>query len=104
MLYVFAHFSDKLRMRSPFILAGLVMCLIGFSINISSVANGVKYFGTFFVVAGVYAPFPGVVAWSVTPTTPVISLDQLISLISLGSGAIFLVSISEGLAWPYISG
>ena len=53
-------------MRSPFILAGLVMCLIGFSINISTVPNGVKYFGTFFVVAGAYAPFPGVVAWSVS--------------------------------------
>jgi hypothetical protein len=64
-LYVFAHFSDKLKMRSPFILAGLLMCLIGFSINISNAHNGVKYFGTFLVVAGAYAPFPGVVAWSV---------------------------------------
>ncbi|KAL0946276.1 hypothetical protein HGRIS_012528 [Hohenbuehelia grisea] len=62
-LYTFAHYSDKLRMRSPFILAGLTMCLIGFSINISGVATGVKYFGTFLVVAGSYAAFPGVVAW-----------------------------------------
>ncbi|KAJ8455561.1 hypothetical protein ONZ45_g18911 [Pleurotus djamor] len=59
----FAHYSDKLRMRSPFIMAGLFMCLIGFSINISEVASGVKYFGTFLVVAGSYAAFPGVVAW-----------------------------------------
>jgi len=62
-LYFFAHYSDKLRMRSPFILAGLTMCLIGFSINISGVSTGVKYFGTFLVVAGSYAAFPGVVAW-----------------------------------------
>ncbi|KAF8240133.1 MFS general substrate transporter [Tricholoma matsutake] len=62
-LYVFANFSDKIKMRSPFVLAGLVMCLIGFTINISNVPSGVKYFGTFFVVAGAYAPFPGVVAW-----------------------------------------
>ncbi|KXN86764.1 hypothetical protein AN958_09624 [Leucoagaricus sp. SymC.cos] len=62
-LYVFAFFSDKIRMRSPFVLAGLVFCLIGFSINISTAPSGVKYFGTFWVVAGSYAAFPGVVAW-----------------------------------------
>jgi hypothetical protein len=64
-LYVFAHYSDKLHTRSPFILAGLTMCLIGYSINISTVPSGVKYFGTFFIVTGTYAPFPGAVVWSV---------------------------------------
>lgn len=63
LLYIFAHYSDKLRMRSPFIVAGLTMCLIGFSINISTAPHGVKYFGTFFVVGGSYAAFPGIVAW-----------------------------------------
>ncbi|KAK7027995.1 hypothetical protein VNI00_015081 [Paramarasmius palmivorus] len=62
-LYVFAYFSDKLKMRSPFIYASLILCLIGFSINISNVAPGVKYFGTFLCVTGSYAGFPGVVAW-----------------------------------------
>ncbi|KAF8884550.1 MFS general substrate transporter [Gymnopilus junonius] len=62
-LYAFAYYSDKIKMRSPFIILGLTFCLIGFSINISDVSNGVKYFGTFFVVAGSYAAFPGVVAW-----------------------------------------
>lgn len=52
-------------MRSPFILLGLTMLLIGFSINISPAPRGVKYFGTFFCVAGSYAAFPGVVAWLV---------------------------------------
>jgi hypothetical protein len=65
-LFVFAYYSDKLKMRSPFILAGLVMCLIGFSINISTAPNGVKYFGTFFIVIGSYAAFPGVVSWYAT--------------------------------------
>lgn len=41
------------------------MLTIGFAINISNVAPGVKYFGTFLCVAGSYAPFPGVVAWYV---------------------------------------
>ncbi|KAH8112963.1 MFS general substrate transporter [Phellopilus nigrolimitatus] len=62
-LLTFAHYSDKIQLRSPFIVLGLIMCLIGFSINISSAPRGVKYFGTFFCVAGSYAAFPGVVAW-----------------------------------------
>ena len=62
-LLLFAHYSDKIKMRSPFILIGLTMLLIGFSINISDVPRGAKYFGTFFCVAGSYASFPGVVAW-----------------------------------------
>ncbi|KAG6862812.1 hypothetical protein C0993_001390, partial [Termitomyces sp. T159_Od127] len=62
-LYIFAYLSDKMKMRSPFILAGLLMCAFGFAINISNVTHGVKYFGTFFVVAGSYSAFPGVVAW-----------------------------------------
>ncbi|KAH7883131.1 MFS general substrate transporter [Phlebopus sp. FC_14] len=62
-LLIFAHYSDKLKMRSPFIFAGLVMLAIGFSINISRAPDGVKYFGTFFCVTGSYAAFPGVVSW-----------------------------------------
>ncbi|KAG7087157.1 hypothetical protein E1B28_013137 [Marasmius oreades] len=62
-LYIFAHFSDRTRLRSPFIYASLILCLIGFSINISNVAPGVKYFGTFLCVTGSYAGFPGIVAW-----------------------------------------
>ncbi|KAF9483280.1 MFS general substrate transporter [Pholiota conissans] len=63
LLYTFAISSDRLKMRSPFIILGLVLILIGFSINISKAPSGVKYFGTFFVVGGSYASFPGVVAW-----------------------------------------
>ncbi|KAK0189866.1 MFS general substrate transporter [Armillaria mellea] len=62
-LYLFARYSDRLKMRSPFIYLGLGMLLVGFSINVSDAAPGVKYFGTFFCVAGSYASFPGVVAW-----------------------------------------
>ncbi|KAK7685745.1 hypothetical protein QCA50_011091 [Cerrena zonata] len=62
-LIIFAIWSDRIQKRSPFILAGLVMCLIGFAINISEAPIGVKYFGTFFCVSGSYAAFPGIVAW-----------------------------------------
>lgn len=62
-LITFAIWSDRIKMRSPFILAGLTMCLIGFAINISDARIGVKYFGTFLCVSGSYAAFPGVVSW-----------------------------------------
>ncbi|KAJ3840338.1 MFS general substrate transporter [Lentinula raphanica] len=59
----FAYYSDKIMMRSPFILAAQILCLIGFSINIANVSSGAKYFGTFLIVAGSYSGFPGIVAW-----------------------------------------
>lgn len=62
-LLAFAYYSDKVKMRSPFILAGLTMMLIGFAIAISAAPSGVKYFGTFLSVGGSYAAFPGVMAW-----------------------------------------
>ncbi|RPD60540.1 MFS general substrate transporter [Lentinus tigrinus ALCF2SS1-7] len=62
-LLVWAIWSDRIKKRWPFVLAGLVYCLVGFAINISDVPIGAKYFGTFLIVAGAYAGFPGVVAW-----------------------------------------
>ncbi|KAJ3714828.1 major facilitator superfamily domain-containing protein [Lentinula raphanica] len=59
----FAYYSDKIMMRSPFILAAQILCVIGFSINIANVSSGAKYFGTFLIVAGSYSGFPGIVAW-----------------------------------------
>ena len=37
-LMIFAIASDTLKMRSPFIGAGLLLCLVGFAINISDAA------------------------------------------------------------------
>ena len=53
-------------MRSPFLFACLLLGLIGFAVNISDAPNGAKYFGTFFCIAGLYAAFPGTVAWYAT--------------------------------------
>jgi len=49
-MYTFAYLSDRSKLRSPFILSGLFLCLIGYSINISRVNNGEKYFGAYFIV------------------------------------------------------
>ena len=61
----FAYYSDKLRVRYPFILAGLLQLLIGFAIQISTAPDLVKYFGTYLCVSGGFAAVPGVVAWCV---------------------------------------
>lgn len=66
-LYIFAYYSDKLKMRAPFIYAGLICLVIGYGINISNAGSGVKYFGTFWIVVGSYSAFPGVVSWCVVP-------------------------------------
>ncbi|RPD60527.1 MFS general substrate transporter [Lentinus tigrinus ALCF2SS1-6] len=55
--------SDRIQIRSPFVFAGLSLCLIGFAINISDASIGVKYFGTFLIVAGGYSSIPALLAW-----------------------------------------
>lgn len=62
LIIVFAMQSDRLQIRSPFILAGQLVSLIGFAINLSGGPRGVRYFGTFLCCAG-YAAFPVLVAW-----------------------------------------
>ncbi|KAH9846708.1 MFS general substrate transporter [Lenzites betulinus] len=58
-----SKWSDIHQKRSPSIFLGLVFCLVGFSINAADVPIGVRYFGTFLVVTGSYAGFPGNVSW-----------------------------------------
>ncbi|TFK52784.1 MFS general substrate transporter [Heliocybe sulcata] len=62
-LLLMAIWSDRIKMRSPFIVACLLMSLIGFAINITDAPTGAKYFGTFFCVVGHYAAFPGGITW-----------------------------------------
>ncbi|KAF8840157.1 MFS general substrate transporter [Paxillus ammoniavirescens] len=62
-ILVFAHFSDKTELRSPFIYAGQLIALIGYIINISDAPSGVKYFGTYLCVIGSYSSSPGSISW-----------------------------------------
>lgn len=57
--------SDRLRLRSPFIFAGLIIMLIGLSINISNTPNGVKYFGSYWIAVGAFISLAGMIAWYV---------------------------------------
>ncbi|KAF8835336.1 MFS general substrate transporter [Paxillus ammoniavirescens] len=60
---VFAHFSDKFNVRSPFIFVALSIALMGYTINISNAPPGVKYVGTYLCVIGSYTAFPGGTSW-----------------------------------------
>lgn len=62
-LLVVAHYSDKLKLRWPFIFANLLICAVGFGINLSNAPAGVKYFGTFLCATGAYSAAPGILAW-----------------------------------------
>ncbi|KIJ64854.1 hypothetical protein HYDPIDRAFT_132016 [Hydnomerulius pinastri MD-312] len=58
-LLTFSYFSDKLKLRSPFIFAAQLIALVGYIINITDAPSGVKYFGTFLCIIGSYTAFPG---------------------------------------------
>ncbi|KAI0767792.1 MFS general substrate transporter [Fomes fomentarius] len=60
---VWGVWSDRIGRRSPFIIAGLSLCMVGFAINIADLPIGAKYFGTFLIVTGGYAGFPAIAAW-----------------------------------------
>jgi MFS family permease len=63
LLFICGHYSEKWRVRSPFLYFGIICGMIGITINLLNVAPGVKYFGIFWVIGGIFAAVPGVVAW-----------------------------------------
>ncbi|KAK2463980.1 hypothetical protein APHAL10511_004031 [Amanita phalloides] len=63
LLYSFAYFSDRIQLRSPFMLAGQICCVIGFAVCISNISKGVNYMGIFWAVAGCYSGIAGATAW-----------------------------------------
>ncbi|KAG6331914.1 hypothetical protein ID866_7176 [Astraeus odoratus] len=48
-LGIFAYYSDKKKLRSPFLFAAQVIALVGYIINICDVPYEVKYFGTYWI-------------------------------------------------------
>ncbi|KIK93184.1 hypothetical protein PAXRUDRAFT_829217 [Paxillus rubicundulus Ve08.2h10] len=51
-ILVFAHYSDKIKLRWPFIFAAQSISLMGYLINISNASSGVKYFGLYLCLIG----------------------------------------------------
>ncbi|KAI0356825.1 MFS general substrate transporter [Trametes cingulata] len=60
---VCSSYSDSIKMRSPFILGGLLLTSLGLAIILSDVSIGVKYFALYFVVVGSYQGAPMIVGW-----------------------------------------
>ncbi|KAI6045457.1 MFS general substrate transporter [Pisolithus marmoratus] len=58
-----AHFSDTMKIRFPFIVVSEFIGLVGYIIQITDASMGVKYFGTFFIVTGIYTGVPCSVGW-----------------------------------------
>lgn len=49
-----ALISDKMRLRSPFIIGGCILCATGISIMLGSDVHGVRFFGIFVLAPGIY--------------------------------------------------
>ncbi|KIV99638.1 hypothetical protein, variant [Verruconis gallopava] len=58
-----AHFSDKFKVRGPFMLIGCTVAIGGYTMLIASSMPGVQYGGTFLVAAGVFPSSPLVMGW-----------------------------------------
>ncbi|KAF9220053.1 MFS general substrate transporter [Gyrodon lividus] len=61
-ILTFAYFSDKLRLRWPFVFAAQLLSLVGYIINISNTSPGVKYFGLYLCVLAATGG-PGAISW-----------------------------------------
>lgn len=51
---VASYFSDRVRVRGPFIVAGCILGICGYIMLLVSDRNPVKYAGTFFIGLGVF--------------------------------------------------
>ncbi|KKY16812.1 putative high-affinity nicotinic acid transporter [Phaeomoniella chlamydospora] len=60
---VIAYIADRKRIRSPFILGGLITQLIGFIMCISTSSPGVTYAGIFIAACGIYECQPSNITW-----------------------------------------
>jgi MFS family permease len=61
-----AFISDRVGLRSPFILFNLIFLLVGYSMAISTNPAdkpGVIYAGVYIAALGVYPAFPGIISW-----------------------------------------
>ncbi|KAI9735682.1 MAG: hypothetical protein M1834_001698 [Cirrosporium novae-zelandiae] len=60
-----AFLSDHLKLRYPFTIFGMCLCLIGWSIELAHVPQAeLRYMGMFFVAAGAYTMMPIIVVWT----------------------------------------
>jgi MFS family permease len=61
---IFAYFSDKMKLRAPFIAAQTVITIVGLLITSYAKQAGPRYFGVFLSLAGGSGSVPGILAYS----------------------------------------
>ncbi|KAK6364463.1 hypothetical protein LTS17_012228 [Exophiala oligosperma] len=68
---IVSRLSDKTGVRSPFIMGGSVLVIIGYAIQLGSQkSSGAKYAGTFFVAVGAYPSMPLYLSWLTNNSAP----------------------------------
>ena len=58
LVVITAHFSDKLKVRGPFMIGGATVGIAGYIMLLASKKASVRYGGTFLVASGVYPCSP----------------------------------------------
>ncbi|ODV90603.1 hypothetical protein CANCADRAFT_2334 [Tortispora caseinolytica NRRL Y-17796] len=61
---VTAYFSDRMKLRMPFIAVPITISIAGLIIPICTASVAPVYFATFLILIGINASFPGVIAWN----------------------------------------
>ena len=56
-------FSDRCRLRGPFVLSGAFTAMVGYVILYSQTNPGISYLGTVLVAMGIYPSLPVDLAW-----------------------------------------
>ncbi|OCK84018.1 MFS general substrate transporter [Lepidopterella palustris CBS 459.81] len=67
---IVGHYSDKLKVRGPFMLGGIMLAIIGYIILIASTHPLTRYGGTFFVGAGIFPCSPLIMGWLINNLAP----------------------------------
>ncbi|KAK8170119.1 major facilitator superfamily domain-containing protein [Phyllosticta citrichinensis] len=67
---IVGHYSDKLKVRGPFMVGLALLAIIGYIMQIASEKPLTRYGGTFFVAAGVFPCGPLVMGWLANNLAP----------------------------------
>ncbi|PWY98656.1 putative MFS nicotinic acid transporter Tna1 [Testicularia cyperi] len=83
-----SYFSDKYKRRAPFLLGFMLLTVIGYSILLSPVKFGVKYFAIFLTVAGVSPSIATAITWVGTNFGPIQKRGAVMGLFfTIGNGS-----------------
>ena len=84
-----AYLSDRTRLRGVYLIAGCALCIIGFSILITSPSPSIAYLAVFFVAMGSFPGGPGFLSWGLNnaagDSVRAVSSAYIVSIGTVGS-------------------